>query len=377
MLRMAWLILAVVVAVVLARPSGGAVSSFDDALTKWKWKSGHRPGVAAALVREGRVVYQRTLGYADLKANVPVRGDTRFLVGSISKQFTATAILMLAQDGRLRLDDAASRFVTELPPSARAITIRQLLSHTGGLPDHEELLGGKIERDFFVASAASRRAPFTVRDAFGALGRVPGLHFEPGDRWEYSNTGYLVLGQVVERACDCSYAEFLSRRIFGPLKMKDSLVIPQPPATIARMASAYTLARGEWIDISYSPLNFMVGHDGVVSTIQDMTRWATAIGKEGVLSAESRLGMFQTGSTNDGKPTNYGFGWRIDSLDGKRVFQHEGCWSGFRNGIVLSADARLSAIVLTNAADNDTFWNCEESLTLARELLRRGMLATN
>lgn len=254
---------------------------------------------------------------------------------------------------------------------ARAITIRQLLNHTGGLPDHEELLAGKIEREFFVNAASSHMAPFTVSDAFAALRRSAGLRFPPGQKWEYSNTGYMVLGQVVERICHCSYSEFLSRRIFGPLQMKDSQVIPQPPATIAALASAYTWSNGKWVEISYSPLNFMVGHDGVVSTIEDMARWTTAIGNGALLPPEKRAAMFHAGQTDDGKPTQYGFGWRLADLNGVRVFQHQGCWSGFRNAIVLSSDARRSAIVLTNAADNSEFWNCNEMLTLAREFFRR------
>jgi CubicO group peptidase (beta-lactamase class C family) len=114
-----------------------------------------------ALLHGGHVRYRQALGYADLETKVPVRRNTRFVVGSISKQFTAAAILMLARDGKLRLDDAASRFVPELPEYARGVTIRQLLHHTGGLREHEELLAGKIGREFFIASAASHKAPFT------------------------------------------------------------------------------------------------------------------------------------------------------------------------------------------------------------------------
>jgi CubicO group peptidase (beta-lactamase class C family) len=121
----------------------------------------------------------------------------------------------------------------------------------------------------------------------------------------------------------------------------------------------------EWADISYSPLNFIVGHDGVVSTIDDMTRWATAAVTGKLLSGGERAAMFRAGSTNDGTATQYGFGWRFADLDGVRVVQHEGCWSGFRNGMVLSVEGGLGAIVLTNAADGEEFWNCDDSLQLA------------
>jgi CubicO group peptidase (beta-lactamase class C family) len=361
--------LSVLLASQVTAASRGANGLYDDLLSKWD--IGSRPGIAVIVIQSGRVRYQRTLGYADVENKVAVRSDTPFLVGSISKQFTAGAVLLLAREGKLRLDDAASRFVPDLPEYARAITIRQFMHHTGGLPDHEELLVGKIDRQFFLSSAGARGAPFSPADAFTALRGAAGLRSKPGEKWEYSNTGYFVLGQVIERVCHCSYAEFLTRRLFEPLGMKHSRVIPVPPANVPGMASAYTRWNHKWVNISYSPLNFMVGHDGVVSTLQDMTRWAREMANGMLFTPAEHSAIFETGHTNDGAATQYGFGWRIAEVEKLRVFQHEGCWSGFRNGIVLSADRVFSAIVLTNANDVDEFWNCEESMNLARELVRR------
>ena len=341
----------------------------DDLLSKWT--SGQRPGIAVALMQGGQVRYERTLGYADLESRTPMRKDTRFPVGSISKQFTATAILLLARDRKLHLDDTASRFVPDLPEYARGITIRQLLHHTGGLPDHEELLAGRIDREFFMSASASHRPPYLPGEAFAALRTAGGLRFPPGEKWEYSNTGYFVLGQVIEHVCHCTYSHFLKGRIFEPLGMKHSLIIPLPPVKVAKLASAYARSQREWVNISYSPLNFIVGHDGVVSTLQDMTRWIRAIANGPLLTVAERSAMFETGFTNDASPIRYGFGWKLAELEGARVFQHEGCWSGFRNGIVLSPGAGFSAIVLTNANDADEFWNCEDSLNLARDLVRQ------
>jgi CubicO group peptidase (beta-lactamase class C family) len=249
-----------------------------------------------------------------------------------------------------------------VPEYGRAITIRQLLHHIGGLPEHEDLLAGKVEAAYFSASDGARPAPYTTREAFAAL-RGSKRHFPPGEKWEYSNTGYMVLGQVIERVCHCTYSEFLQRRIFGPLGMKDSMVIPAPPGRIPRLALAYVAQEGGWRDISYSRLNFMVGHDGVVSTIDDMARWAA-----GTLFP---AGAFQSGLLNDGRPAGYGFGWRLAELEGQRMVQHEGCWAGYRNAIVHVPEAKLSVVVLTNAADGQEFWNCDDSVTLAREIARR------
>jgi CubicO group peptidase (beta-lactamase class C family) len=125
--------------------------------------------------------------------------------------------------------------------------------------------------------------------------------------------------------------------------------------------------------VSYSPLNFMVGHDGVVSTLTDMVQWVRAMESGRGLPAGSLEAAFRSGGTNDGRPTGYGFGWRLNELGGRRVVEHEGCWSGYRNGIVHVPELELSAIVLTNAADGESFWNCDDGLALARELVRRSL----
>lgn len=342
-----------------------AAGAQPDPLARWQG-GGRRPGIAVVVVRDGRVEFQRTLGYADLQAGRPVRGNTRFLAGSISKQFTARAVMVLAAEGKVGLDEPVGRYVPETPEYAKAVTVRQLLHHTGGLPDHEELLAGKVEGAYFSSSRGPRLpAPYGVKDAFAALGRAPGARFAPGEKWEYSNTGYLLLGQLIERVCGCTYAEFLAARFFRPLGMKDTMVMPPVWTAIPRLALAYTRRDGKWADISYSPLNFMVGHDGVITTVEDMVRWAGSW--DGPAVAEA----FQSGRTNDGRPTGYGFAWHLKDLDGEPVAQHEGCWAGYRNAIVRVPGKKLTVIVLTNAADGAEFWNCDDSVKLARELARR------
>ena len=153
--------------------------------------------------------------------------------------------------------------------------------------------------------------------------------------------------------------------------MKHSLVIPRPPGTVEGLALAYFRRNDGWRDISYSPLNFMVGHDGVVSTLADMETWARHLGQRTSSVSGANSPAFRSGSTNNGRRTNYSAGWRHAELDGRKVLQHEGCWSGYRNAIVHVPDARLSAIVLSNASDGKEFWNCDDNVQLARELIRR------
>jgi len=165
-------------------------------------------------------------------------------------------------------------------------------------------------------------------------------------------------------------AEFLRTHIFGPVGMRDSLVIPIPPARVPNFASAYALHKGAWVDISNSPLNFIVGHDGVISTIDDMTRWAAVIQGGKIPPAKYRRTAFTSGTTKKGERTNYGFAWRLSSLDAQRVLQHEGCWSGIATAS-RTCPQGLTAIVLSNATEGKEFWNCEDALAIARSLAQQ------
>jgi CubicO group peptidase (beta-lactamase class C family) len=346
----------------------------DALLNDWKLKNA--PGMAAALVRDGRIEYRKVFGFADLEARRPITPDTQFLLASLTKQFTAMAIMILAERHKLQFDDSLAKFCPEFPGYARSITIRNLLNHTAGLTQYQELLVGKIDENYFRSSKSPPAAhEFTATEALQVLSRQPKLRFTPGEKFEYSDSAYVLLAQIIERITGQRYAEFLKETIFDPLGMQDTLVVDERKQKVPRLALGYAKRDGRWQDITYSPENSIYGEDGIYSTLNDLYKWDQALYTERLVSRSTLEMAFTPGRTNDGKetvtgifthPSSYGFGWFISSMQGERVVEHSGGWSGYATHILRVPGRRVTAIVLTNGSNDDVpdiAWNMAEIAT--------------
>jgi CubicO group peptidase (beta-lactamase class C family) len=225
------------------------------------------------------------------------------------------------------------------------------------------LMVGKISDNFFRSSKGPR-APheFTSGEVLKTLSRQPKVKFAPGSRFEYSNSGYEVLGQIIERASGERYAEFLKEKIFDPLGMRHTLVLDERRHSGPLLALAYGQRNGRWEDITYSPENYEYGDGGVESTGNDLVKWDQAL-NDGKLVRRATLDLaFTPGRTNDGRviethffeyPSAYGFGWFVSSENDARVLEHGGDWSGYRTHIIRVPSRRVTAIVLTNSSNDD------------------------
>jgi CubicO group peptidase (beta-lactamase class C family) len=332
----------------------------DALLAKWNQKDS--PGMAVLLIRNGRIEYRKGLGLADVEARTTITPNSQFLLGSISKQFTAMAIMILADQGKLQFDDTLSKFCPEFPDYARTITIRQLLNHTSGLPDYEELLVGKEDANFFRSSKSPPAAyEFTAAEALQILSSQKALRFSPGEKFEYSNSGYVVLGQIIERVSGKRYAEFLQESIFDPLEMHDTLAVDERKQKVPRLALGYEKQKGKWRDITYTSLNLIYGEDNVISTIEDLYKWDQALYTERMVRRATLEMAFTPGRTNDGKTIerriekqtgSYGFGWSIGSFEGNLTLEHAGVWSGYFNYIMRVPSRQITAVVLTNSSND-------------------------
>lgn len=302
------------------------------------------PGASVLVLHDGRPVLRRGWGLADLEAGIPAGPATNYRLASLTKQFTAAAILLLAEDGRLSIDDPVKRWLPSLPAAANAVTLRQLLSHTSGLVDYEDHV------------PAGFHGQLHDTDVLRILEGQDSTYFRPGSGYRYSNSGYALLALVVARVSGQDFAGFLRGRIFAPLGMDRSVAHQEGVDRVADRAYGYSQVDGRWIRTDQSPTSAVLGDGGIYASIDDLARWDAALYDERLLKAESRALMFAPATaTAEPDVPHYGFGWR---LNGDRVW-HSGESIGFRNVIVRWPAHRLTVVVLSNRDDpSPTGWPC-------------------
>jgi CubicO group peptidase (beta-lactamase class C family) len=312
------------------------------------------PGAAVRVVSYGEVIHHGHYGLADLARNIPIGPETTFLLASLTKPFSAMAIMMLVEEGEISYESRLSEFFPDFPGYARDITIRHLLQHTSGLREYSDLFidDGKISRpdddkDGWPRPADLPPSAFepTSRDTLELLTRHD-LQFAPGDRRVYSNSGYAVLGQIVEVVSGGSYPNFIKRRIFDRVGMDHSVVPVRGWRKVPNRANSYSRLQGSYVDVDYTPLNLVYGEDGIYTTIDDMVRWDQALYTAALVKQSTLDEAFRPGKLNDGTPIDSGYGWFI----GEEFVDHDGAWLGFRTYIRRYRSRRLTVLVLANCA---------------------------
>jgi D-alanyl-D-alanine carboxypeptidase len=269
------------------------------------------PGLALAVIRHGKVIKMRGYGLANVELGVRVNPDTVFQLASLSKQFTAAAILALMEAGKVGLNDPISRYLPDTPEEWKTITIKHLLTHTAGFP------GSGIE--YF--KTLPERPNYTTAQMFKAA-TAEMMTFAPGEQWRYSNVGYFLLGMVIEKASGQSYRDFLADRIFKPLNMVASSVY-NPSAIIKNRADTYTLRDGVLIH-NRRPRFELASSGGVLSSVTDLVKWDAALESGKLLKPSSLQTMWTAVRLNSGAAYPYGFGWFVDERRGNRVISHGG-----------------------------------------------------
>ncbi|HEX8692197.1 MAG TPA: serine hydrolase domain-containing protein [Longimicrobium sp.] len=300
------------------------------------------PGCQAAVIRRGRLVTQRAYGSANLEHRAPVTAETRFPLLSITKQFTAFAVLLLAQEGKLSLDDDVRRFVPEVPDFGHRVTLRHLLHHTSGLRDYWDLRGFSGERTDDVV---------TQHDVLQFLSRQRALNFEPGTEHLYNNTGYLLLGIVVKRASGMSLPAFAQARIFGPLGMRNTRFVETRHEVVPRRAYGY--ARGRGGTLVTAPANDVAGSTGLLSTVEDLAAWdrnfyTGEVGGPGVLAQ-----MRTPARLADGSTAGYGGGLQLAAHRGLRTEEHNGADPGYLAELLRFPDQGLTVAALCSGRAAD------------------------
>jgi len=296
--------------------------------------AGHRiPGVALKIVRDGKVIKTAAYGLANVELNVRTRPEMVFEIGSITKQFTAAGILLLAQEGKLSVDDKISKHLKDTPAAWAEVTIRHLLTHTSGIKSYTGLDGFQIWRHL------------TQSQFIKKIGKEP-MEFAPGRSWKYCNTGYNLLGYIIENVSGKNYWDFMSEQVFQPLAM-NATTSRLPSLVITNRVSGYEQTNRVWINRD-SDLTEIFAAGAIASTVGDLVRWNAALDGERLLTRASKEKMWKPVKLNDGTVKKYGFGWNVDAVEGHKNIGHSGSTSGFSASLQRFPDDRLAVIVLTN-----------------------------
>jgi CubicO group peptidase (beta-lactamase class C family) len=300
----------------------------------------HIPGLSLLVARDGKTIRAQGYGFANVELQVPVKPETVFQSGSVGKQFTATAVMMLVEEGKIRLDDPVTKYLPGAPATWQQVTISELLSHTAGFTDYPKNF------DF--------RKDYTENQLLRMVEGIP-LAFPPGTQWSYANLGYLTLGIVIHRVTGEFYGDFLQQRIFRPLGMTTTRIISEADI-VPNRAAGYRLVKGElknqeWV----SPMLNTTADGALYFSILDLAKWDAALYTEELLKRSSLDQMWTVKKLKDGQPNSghYGFGWTIENKNGHRVIGHDGSWQGFESNISRYVDDKLTVVVLANLADSN------------------------
>ena len=312
------------------------VSDVDSILQAYQ---GAVPGASVLVLRDGEALVRKGYGLADLEKNVAATPATNYRLASVSKQFTAAAILLLVEDGKLSLDDPIRKWLPSLPAVADPITVRHLLTHSSGLIDYEDVMPAGLN--------------YQLRDSdvLDLLARQQRLYFHPGSAWRYSNSGYALLALIVERASGTFYFRFVAQRIFKPLGMDTTQAYARERGVVANRAWGYSEVDGRWTRTDQSLTSAVLGDGGIYSSIDDLAKWDAALYDDRLLSDASRELAFTPWVKSDDPAVAYGFGWRITG----DTQWHSGESIGFRNVYVRWPRQKLSVIVLTNRNDPEPY----------------------
>ena len=316
--------------------------SVDDYLAQ-EMKAQHIPGLALGVYRNGEIVKAQGYGLANVELNVPVKPETIFQSGSVGKQFAATAVMMLVEEGKVGLDDAITKYFPGAPDAWNNIKVRNLLSHTSGLAEYESDERTGPSGPFYL------RLDFTEDELLKKAEALP-FDFQPGEKWSYRNTNYLLLGFLIRKVTGEFYGDYLQERIFKPLGMNATRIISEADI-IPNRAAGYQLVKGELKNQDWVSPTFNSTADGALYfTVLDLAKWDAALCTEKLVKKSSLDQMWTVAKLNDGKPnkSNYGFAWTIDQMNGHRVIEHGGAWQGFTTYIARYVDDKLTVVVLTN-----------------------------
>lgn len=312
------------------------ITELIEDYTKDKYSA---PGISLALTKDGKCVHKESHGFSNLENKVKIDSKTNFYLASLAKSFTAVAVMFLYEKGVLDIYDNIREYFPGLPNKYNDIKVINLLNHTSGLEDY---FGCFIEKD--------KLSDATNKDIYNFICREDNLKFKVGTKFEYSNTGYVLLSMLIEKVVGTSFSDFLQQNILNPLGMTNTYVFTEDKPIIPNRAYGYKEKNHKYLCDDYSILT--TGDGGIYSNIDDLILWEKTFNTDLILSKESRDIIYSVEKLNNCLETNYSFGWFISNINNKKIISHDGGAFGFTTFIGKSIEDNFSMIILTNCYKN-------------------------
>ena len=311
------------------------------------------PGAAVMVAQDGDIIFEKGYGLANVEKKIPVTVETNFRLASVTKQFTAMSILMLIERGQLKFETTLTDLFPEFPSFGKEITIKNLLQHTSGLIDYEDLIPD------------SATVQVKDKDVLAMLMKTDSTYFRPGSKHQYSNTGYAILAMIIEKISGKPYRDFVRENIFDPLGMNNTLAFEKNIKEVKNRAYGYKIINGipEFADQSIT--SAVLGDGGIYSSVIDLYKWDQALYTEKLIGRKYLDDSWTNGVTTSGVEFPYGYGWRLETYKNNKVVYHTGSTRGFRNIIYRVPAKHFTIIILTNRDEGSEF----STLELAHQIM--------
>lgn len=298
------------------------------------------PGAAVLVAKNGKTLYRKAFGKANLELDVPMKPENVMELGSITKQFTAVSILKLMEEGKLSLEDPLSRFIPDYP-RGEEIKIHHLLNHTSGIKSYTDMPSFRLQA----------RTDITPKELIAVFQDHP-MDFDPGERYMYNNSAYILLGYIIEEISGMTYADYIQKNIFTPLGMRNSYY-GSKSSVIPNRASGYQPVENGYKNADYLSMTIPYAAGSLMSNVDDMLLWNQAVHNNKIISEKSKQLAFQNYKRNDGKPIYYGYGWAVNEISGTPTIEHGGGIFGYTTAGIYAPNENIYVIVLTNTNGKD------------------------
>ncbi len=294
------------------------------------------PGAAVMVISHSKIVFQKCYGLASVEKNLPVTDSTNFRLASVTKQFTAMCILMLIERGQLKFETTLNDVFQDFPEYGKNITVKNILQHTSGLIDYEDLISDTVT------------IQVKDKDVLNMMMMTDSTYFDTGSKHKYSNTGYALLALTVEKICGKPFGEFLNKNIFTPLEMNNTIAFEKNINEVTNRAFGYTVKENKVQFTDQSITSAVLGDGGIYSSLSDLYKWDQSFYNEKLISKEYLDQSWTEGSSADGIKFPYGFGWRLETYKDNKIVYHTGSTRGFRNIIYRIPEKEFTIVILTN-----------------------------